>query len=272
MRKGNIFKSQSIVAALGLVSLFYLSHVFQPSDSNHLEENEVEHQSSNVTGQTNILNHSDLFEYLSDVMRESPYPGVLNYTNYMLAFLKKKALEDEEPLLPGFTPVVNYVTNFKYDIEVNCLPVIENATTVFIALNSAVGNVKKRNAIRETWLDSLKNLTSQQSSGRNVRLAGIAFFIGHTNGTEKEIKEESEQFKDILIIDMVDTYQDIQKKIAGMLRWVDLRCQGVDVVLRGDDDIYINARNFVKFVEKIDTKEVSLYGTPTAETVVRGAL
>lgn len=245
-----------------------LSHEFVVPSKVYLERVNETCQ-TDVKCQAGVMNR-ELFKYLSFFLRGTPYPGVFNYTNYMVAYHEMKPLEGVEPLLPGFTPVLNDVTYFQYVSEVTCTAATDDVSTVFIAINSAPGNVLRRKAIRETWLKTLNDGKLIRGSGdRVIQVAGFAFFIG--NSTPKtDLTEEREQFKDILQIDMLDTYYNISIKVAGLLNWIDTRCRGVDFVLKTDDDMYVNMINLANFLHPIDKKDVRLYGKLTHGTVQRG--
>lgn len=281
--------AMAVLVGSGLTSLFYLLRETQNVEINknnrdgYLAQVEAEDklQMTNVACDNNSAKNTqsqminrNLFDYISYYLRETPYPGVLNYTNYMITFMNMTPLESVEPVLPGFTPVVNDVRSFEYDVELkHCAPA--DATTLLVVINSAAGNLNRRNAIRQTWLKTLKSEvlnTIRGPNGRRVALAGLVFMIGRKpDGSRYEnLKAEREEFGDILEINVVDTYYNLSAKVAALLNWIDSRCSGVDFVLKTDDDIYVNVRNLVSFIHQLDPEQPFLYGKLTHGTVQRG--
>ncbi len=208
-----------------------------------------------------------LIKYLATHLRDSPYPGVENYTRYAVARLGMVPIENVKPLIPEFGPVVNDVLSFRYPINIPSCPPASAAVTetntranpsVFIALISAPGHFKERNDIRETWHVHLKSALAKNLLG----MARFAFFLGQTknDSIQKRIGEESQKHGDIVQIDMDDSYRNLTLKGIAVLNWVRQHCPKVDLVFKVDDDVYVNVHNLVHFVRSNRQSNNSLFG------------
>jgi hypothetical protein len=106
-----------------------------------------------------LESHQEFFKYAAIVLRNTPYPGVENYTRYAVARLGLLPLANAEQLKPEFGPVINDVLSFRYPITVPSCPhnvTAINNQSVFVAVISAPGNFDKRKMIRQTWKNHLK--------------------------------------------------------------------------------------------------------------------
>jgi hypothetical protein len=128
------------------------------------------------------------------------YPGVENYTRYMVARFGMSPLAGDESLKPEYGPVYNNVTSFNYPITVpacrHAAADVDNRKSFFIAVMSAPGNFAKRNIIRRTW----RNHYQQHKSLGLIDTAGFAFILAMTkeNVTQKQIDKERAKLIEIL--------------------------------------------------------------------------
>lgn len=199
--------------------------------------------------EANATIHRDFFHDASRFLYNTSYPGVENYTRYIVTLRGMLPLDGIEPIKPEFGAVINDVLSFKYPITVPfCRDVETNGTgpLVFIAVNSAPGNFHKREVIRQTWVTRLKADCEQGL----LNLAGFAFVVGRTDNNETQIKieNESKTFDDIIQIDMFDFYRNLSVKVAGLFNWLYRNCRQTDFLLKVDDDVYVNVRNVAHFV------------------------
>ncbi|XP_046443669.1 uncharacterized protein LOC124193747 [Daphnia pulex] len=203
---------------------------------------------------------------LDSFLRDSPYPGVEKYTRYAVARLGMLPIKHAKPLIPEFGPVINDVLSFRYPINIPSCQAAEitNNTSanpsVFIVIISGPGNFKKRNDIRETWLNHLsKSVLEKNLLGISTR---FGFFLGKTqdNSIQKRIEEESQKHGDIVQIEMDDSFRNLTLKGIAVLNWVRQHCANVDLVFKVDDDIYVNVHNLVHFVRSNYQSNNSLFG------------
>jgi hypothetical protein len=202
---------------------------------------------------------------LDSFLRDSPYSGVENYTRYAVARLGMLPIKNAKPLIPEFGPVINDVLSFRYPINIPSCPAakITNNTSanpsVFIAIISAPGNFKKRNDIGETWLIHLQRALAKNLLGISTR---YGFFLGQTqdDSIQKRIEEESQIHKDIVQIEMDDSYRNSTLKGIAVLNWVRQHCAKVDLVFKVDDGVYVNVHNLVNFVRSNYQSNNSVFG------------
>ena len=197
----------------------------------------------------------DLFDYLAVHLRDAPYPGVDNYIKYKVAQMGLTPLVNVKPLIPEFGDVINDVLSFKYPISVRPCdgekakinPSSATTLSVFFAINSAPANFRKRQVIRQTWRKHLKDAHRE----RLLAVAGFAFTVGLTDDaeTQRQIEEESDNYGDIIQIGISDFYLNMSMKVAGLFNWLYKYCAKVDFVVKLDDDVYVNVRNLVHFVQ-----------------------
>lgn len=215
----------------------------------------------------------EFYLYLASRLRDTPYPGVENFTRYVIAQSGLKPLTGVKKLRPDFGPVLNDVTFYRYPIAIqSCQSRIfsNNATTLFVAIISAPSYFHNRKIIRQTWLRDLK----MRSDLGSVNLVGYAFVVGLPENEEiqKQIEEENETYRDILQIEMIDHYYNLTVKVVGLLNWMNDYCSQVDFVLKIDDDVYVNTKNFLTVIRSLNASEQSIYGSIVDSPPLRGTL
>lgn len=226
---------------------------------------------------TVLLDSSDVFAtnsliYNWTYLKNKPFPGIINYTDYVVHKFNYSKL-NVDATIPSYTPIYNDAF-FNYSIEVpRCImdPYPNNKITVFIVVISAPSNEEKRQAIRETWLDKIREVNSIKTNTTAI-VAGIAFVIGKSsnNSVNENVVKESIQNKDIIVVDMMDKYFDLSIKVGGLFRWLDKNCANVDFLLKLDDDVFVNVRNLGMLLKQIDPAQPSIYGVTGNRGVARG--
>ncbi|XP_002742195.1 beta-1,3-galactosyltransferase 1-like [Saccoglossus kowalevskii] len=73
------------------------------------------------------------------------------------------------------------------------------------------------------------------------------FFTGmpSTNENFQILKKEHDLFSDIVVVDFVDSYNNLTLKTMVMLKWAVTYCPHVKYVMKVDDDVFINFDNLV---------------------------
>jgi hypothetical protein len=171
-----------------------------------------------------------------------------NYTRYTVARLGLSPLVGVEPLIPEFGPVINDVLSFKYPISVSpCRKKVTVDRTIFVIINSAPANFRKRKMIRQTWRNHLKDAHEERLLG----VAGFAFILGlaEDQETQNQIEKEAKTYGDIIQIGIPDFYRNMSVKVAGLFNWLYRFCAKVEFVVKVDDDVYVNVRNLARFVQ-----------------------
>lgn len=231
----------------------------------HFKEALAKSQPKWTSNENTVVVGREFFQYLASQLRETAYPGVDNYTQYVVTRLQLKPLRDVKPIRPDFGPVFNNVKSFNYPIEISSCREhnVHDLPRLFVAVISAPSYFEKRDIIRQTWLRQLQ-------TDSLVNLVGFGFMIGRTDDrdTQKKIESESSTYGDILQMDMVDVYYNQTLKVVGLLNWINDHCSRVDFLLKVDDDVYVNTRNLATVVKNLDPAEQSVYGT-ASDSIVR---
>ncbi|KAK7486322.1 hypothetical protein BaRGS_00022492, partial [Batillaria attramentaria] len=92
---------------------------------------------------------------------------------------------------------------------------------------------KRRDSIRQTWASITKNNTSRY---RHVFLFGAT----RRNALMEIVREESRQFRDVLVSDFLDSYDNLTLKTLMGLRWAATRCRHARFFMKVDDDVWVN--------------------------------
>ena len=90
---------------------------------------------------------------------------------------------------------------------------------------------EKRQTLRKTWVKTAKNL--------NISVY-FAFGLNGNLSVDQRLKEEAEEYKDIIQFAFIDNYYNITLKAISILRWIDRKCSDVKYVLKCDDDVMVN--------------------------------
>ena len=93
--------------------------------------------------------------------------------------------------------------------------------------------------------------------------AGFAFILGRTEDAsiQRRIEEENKTYKDIIQIDMEDTYRNLPIKITGLLNWMRRFCANFKgFLLKVDDDVYVSVRTLEYFIHDNDPSISSMFG------------
>ncbi|KAH8273470.1 hypothetical protein KR018_002963 [Drosophila ironensis] len=106
-------------------------------------------------------------------------------------------------------------------------------------VKSAVGNVRRREAIRRTW--------GYEGRFSDVRLRRI-FLLGNAPGAAKEVEWEARENGDILQADFVDTYFNNTLKTMLGMRWASEQFNHSEFYMFVDDDYYVSTKNVLRFL------------------------
>jgi hypothetical protein len=128
--------------------------------------------------------------------------------------------------------------------------------TLLIVVISAVENFARRDLIRQTWASP---------HFVDVEWIEIIFLVGTTlfeNQTiQDRLQKENVEYKDLVQVNVVDSYANLTLKSIALLHWAHGHCPGAQLVFKCDDDNYINWNVLSKILPNLnDTR--SIYGTP----------
>ncbi|KAK7477600.1 hypothetical protein BaRGS_00031148 [Batillaria attramentaria] len=106
---------------------------------------------------------------------------------------------------------------------------------IFLIVTSFKARMR-RDAVRQTWASITQNNTS---SYRHVFLFGTT----PDGAVMKRVREESRQFRDVLVSDFLDSYRNLTLKTLMGLRWAATRCRHAKFFMKVDDDVWVNTAN-----------------------------
>lgn len=198
--------------------------------------------------------------------------SLTGYTNYTIDRLGLKPLPFVSSLEPSMKEqVINDVLSFVYPLDINpngklkCRhwkvrssnTVTEDYNrTLLIVVISAAEHAAKRDLIRRTWASP---------SVLNVDWIQVIFLVGSTRDEDKvtteQLKKENAEHEDLVQVNVVDTYANLTLKSVALLHWTHTHCPGAELVLKCDDDNYINWNVFTKILPHINVTR-TIYGTP----------
>ncbi|XP_062139536.1 beta-1,3-galactosyltransferase 5-like [Drosophila sulfurigaster albostrigata] len=105
---------------------------------------------------------------------------------------------------------------------------------MLIVIHSAPANVEKRTAIRATW--GSESIISVNSTLR------LLFLFGRADNEDEQLQLLQEQglYGDMLQGNFRDAYFNLSYKHVMALKWFDNHCHTAQLLLKVDDDIYVN--------------------------------
>lgn len=117
-----------------------------------------------------------------------------------------------------------------------------------VYIHSSPNNLKKRQAIRQTW---------GQPALLLLYKASMVFILGRaSNPSVQELVDmEAAQYGDIVQEDFVDSYRNLTYKGVAGLKWASLFCNQSDFLLKTDDDILID---IVTLIEDLYTRIIPI--------------
>lgn len=110
---------------------------------------------------------------------------------------------------------------------------------LLIMVKSAARNFGRRNAIRSTW------------GGQKYSKIHVLFSLGYHRYIEKEIKKETELYKDILQGSFLDSYRNNTFKSSMTYKWIGDSWRNCKYILLVDDDYLVNIDETLDFVSSL---------------------
>ncbi|XP_060077897.1 beta-1,3-galactosyltransferase 1-like [Ylistrum balloti] len=125
-----------------------------------------------------------------------------------------------------------FIINFDFLIE-NDICANKNFTLVYLVFTK-YSNIAQRTALRKTWLSDVrtsKNQTYIFVTGRGPQSENVHI--------ENMIRENNE-YKDILLVDFLDSYSNLTYKTVMAFKWITRRCPQTEFVMKVDDDVWVH--------------------------------
>ncbi|XP_031844442.1 beta-1,3-galactosyltransferase 1 [Nomia melanderi] len=164
--------------------------------------------------------------------------------------------------LPGWTyntsrDLCTYIHPENTTSILNPIGICSPPPYLLIVICSAVGNLKARTAIRNTWanksaLDNVYNSTVK-----------VTFLLGQSDNDTLNniIAEESQQYNDIIQEKFYDTYNNLTLKSVMMLKWITSNCKEAKYLMKTDDDMFVNILMLMKTLQSRSQSTNTLLGS-----------
>uniref|UniRef100_A0A8C2G9I5 Hexosyltransferase n=1 Tax=Cyprinus carpio TaxID=7962 RepID=A0A8C2G9I5_CYPCA len=110
------------------------------------------------------------------------------------------------------------------------------------------GNAEARSGIRRTW-------GGEKVVGDKVIV--VLFIIGLHSGNDEEtlqeqLRNESQQYKDLLQSNFLDSYKNLTIKTMMMMEWLSRNCQQASFAVKVDADVLLNMNNLINMLVSLN--------------------
>ena len=170
---------------------------------------------------------------------------MLDYIRYSAARLGLPELKPPNvtQLKPEFGPIYNDILSFRYPITIapyveQPAPRIDSYSSLFVAVTgfASANSEMRRNQIRNQLQKDIVDTLADKI--RKLNWIKFAFFLGTSQDAkiQRQIEIESQTYKDIVQIDILDTVANATLKMAAVLNWVRLNCGNVNILFKVDEN------------------------------------
>ncbi|KAH8242053.1 hypothetical protein KR026_000160 [Drosophila bipectinata] len=170
------------------------------------------------------------------------------------AALPPQPLAPQTPTPPQSSMHLMDLPNFAYIID---QPPCEPRVQALVLVHSAIPNIEKRRIIRQTW--------AERSYIDRTPLRVIFLLGGVGAGAENWqhwVERESSLHGDIVQGNFDDAYRNMTYKHVMALKWFTENCPQAQLMVKVDDDVYINTPQLVKFLTDPTLPEHALLHQP----------
>ncbi|PKU26939.1 n-acetyllactosaminide beta- -n-acetylglucosaminyltransferase 3 [Limosa lapponica baueri] len=133
----------------------------------------------------------------------------------------------------------------------------EGSPDVFLllAIKSSPLNYERREAIRKTWG---QERTFEGALIRRVFLVGVTSVARDDKKLNLLLRLEQQEHRDMLQWNFKDTFFNLTLKQILFHTWLEEHCPGVRFVFNGDDDVFVNTENVIRFAKTTPGSEEHL--------------
>ncbi|XP_048356012.1 UDP-GlcNAc:betaGal beta-1,3-N-acetylglucosaminyltransferase 7 [Sphaerodactylus townsendi] len=117
---------------------------------------------------------------------------------------------------------------------------------LLIVVKSIITQHDRREAIRKTWGQE------KEVDGKKIRtlfLLGVASKEEERANYQKLLEYENHIYGDILQWDFLDSFFNLTLKEVNFLKWLNIYCDNVRFVFKGDDDVFVSPDNILDYLE-----------------------
>ncbi|XP_034636435.1 UDP-GlcNAc:betaGal beta-1,3-N-acetylglucosaminyltransferase 7 [Trachemys scripta elegans] len=125
---------------------------------------------------------------------------------------------------------------------------------LLIVVKSIITQHDRREAIRRTWGQE------KEVDGKKIRtlfLLGTAAKEEERANYQKLLDYENHIYGDILQWDFLDSFFNLTLKEVHFLKWLNIYCDSVRFIFKGDDDVFVSPNNILEFLD--NKKEEDLF-------------
>ncbi|GAB0099474.1 hypothetical protein DMENIID0001_153350 [Sergentomyia squamirostris] len=123
-------------------------------------------------------------------------------------------------------------------------------------VTSAPGNFVDRQSVRDTW-GTLVN--------RSDIVLGFVIGVTFNENYEEDLENENKIYGDLIRSNSVDSYKNLTLKSLSILEWASTYCRNAKFLIKTDDDIFINIRRVLKFMENHNNSSRMIFGDVAVE-------
>lgn len=121
-----------------------------------------------------------------------------------------------------------------------------SSISLLLAIKSSPANYERREVIRRTWG---QQRTFEGAHIRRVFLLGVSPNARDARKLSWLLHLEQREHRDVLQWDFRDTFFNLTLKQVLFHAWLEEHCPGVHFVFNGDDDVFVNTDNVVRFMK-----------------------
>lgn len=156
-------------------------------------------------------------------------------------------------LEPNFQQFLLYRHCRYFPMLINHPEKCSGAVDLLIVVKSIITQHDRREAIRRTWGEE------KEVGGKKIKtlfLLGTASKEEERANYQKLLDYENFIYGDILQWDFLDSFFNLTLKEVHFLKWLNIYCDNVRYIFKGDDDVFVSPRNILEFLK--DQKQEDL--------------
>ncbi|NXE11874.1 B3GN6 acetylglucosaminyltransferase, partial [Lophotis ruficrista] len=158
--------------------------------------------------------------------------------------------------IPGFAKLPSHVQDFMQYRHCRFFPALlsipgkcggpKGSSDVFLllAIKSSPVNYERREVIRKTWG---REGTYEGALIRRVFLVGVPPGAQDAKKLNQLLRLEQREHGDVLQWKFKDTFFNLTLKQVLFHTWLEEHCPGVHFIFNGDDDVFVNTGNVIRF-------------------------
>ncbi|RUS88350.1 hypothetical protein EGW08_003921 [Elysia chlorotica] len=118
-------------------------------------------------------------------------------------------------------------------------------------------NAETRVVIRKTWASQFYGKNWLQTS--NQRIAFFFGSLGLSAEMRKMLEIESKKYGDIVVAEYNDSYENLSYKMVKIISWVNVFCQGLEIMVKVDMDTFVNVDLLLTLAQTIPAETHPIY-------------